>query len=67
MIPRKVMLEGRPCADPFIIAKAKVLNGIVVTLEEIKPNAAKIPNVCAGLNIKCINLETFMMQQGWKF
>ena len=39
-------LEGKPVADPFVIAKAKIIQGCVVTDEKLKPTAAKIPNVC---------------------
>jgi hypothetical protein len=67
LISKQTLLAGRPCADPFIIAKAKVINGSVVTLEKIKPNAAKIPNICKTLNIECIDLETFMKRQCWQF
>ena len=33
LVNQRSLLEGRPCADPFIIAKAKVMNGCVVTEE----------------------------------
>jgi hypothetical protein len=38
-----------------------------VTEEKLKPNAAKIPNVCAHFQIPCINLERFMRDQNWSF
>lgn len=69
-------LKGNPVADPFVIACAKINNGTVVTEEgwqrpgnslTLKPNAAKIPNVCAHFNIPCIDLEEFMHQQEWIF
>ncbi len=44
----------------MIIACAKIQGGTVVTEEQLKPNAAKIPNVCEHFKIPCINLETFM-------
>lgn len=34
---------------------------------ELQPNAAKIPNVCAHFKIPCIDLEEFMHRQGWTF
>ncbi|MDI6752342.1 MAG: DUF4411 family protein, partial [bacterium] len=43
-------LQGKPVADPFVIAKAKILNGCVITQELKKPNAATIPNVCEYFN-----------------
>ncbi|NOT82476.1 MAG: DUF4411 family protein [Gallionella sp.] len=60
-------LKGTPVADPFVIACAKIKGGTVVTEEQSKPNAAKIPNVCQHFNVPCINLEGFMQQQGWTF
>jgi len=64
---KKERLQGNPVADPFVIAKAKVLNGCVVTQEKYKENAAKIPNVCKHFEILCIDLEKFMENENWKF
>lgn len=60
-------LQGKPVADPFVIAKAKLLKGCVVTEENRRPNAAKIPNVCDYFNIDCVNLEGFMEKENWIF
>jgi hypothetical protein len=60
-------LKGSPVADPFIIAKAKVNDGIVVTMEKYKENSAKIPNICRHFDIRCMNLEEFMIEKDWKF
>lgn len=67
LIGEQQRLKGTPVADPFVIACAKIKGGTVVTEEQLKPNAAKIPNVCAHFNVSCIDLERFMQQQGWKF
>jgi len=67
LIDRKALLRGTPVADPFLIACAKIKGGTVVTQEKLKPNAAKIPNVCAHFQIPCINLERFMRDQNWSF
>ena len=67
LIGDKERLTGTPVADPFVIACAKVRLGTVVTEERLKPNAAKIPNVCAYFGVRCINLEEFMKEQGWSF
>lgn len=67
LIGERQRLKGNPVADPFVIACAKVHKGTVVTEEKLKPYAAKIPNVCAHFDIKCINLEEFMKQQKWSF
>jgi hypothetical protein len=66
-LEQKKQLKGGPHADPFLIAKAKILNCTVVTEEKWKPNAAKIPNICKHFKIDCINLEGFMEKEGWKF
>lgn len=67
LIGSKAILKGTPVADPFVIAAAWARKGTVVTQEQLKPNAAKIPNVCAHFKVPCINLETFMSNQGWSF
>jgi hypothetical protein len=67
LVRKQEILEGRPVADPFVIAKAKFENAIVVTQEEYKPNAAKIPNVCEHFKIKWTDLEGFMKAEGWEF
>jgi hypothetical protein len=67
LIGEKQRLTGTPVADPFVIACAKVRGGTVVTEERLKPQAAKIPNVCQHFSVPCTDLETFMQQQGWSF
>ena len=67
LVNQKSLLEGRPCADPFVIARAKVINGCVVTEETRRPNAAKIPNVCDHFGVDCTNLQGFMQREGWTF
>lgn len=68
LIGIKAILKGTPVADPFVVAAAKIKRpAIVVTQEALKPNAAKIPNVCQHFGVPCVDLETFMAQQGWTF
>lgn len=76
LISKQASLRGTPVADPFVIACAHAHNATVVTQEgwlhaakvlSPKPNAAKIPNVCSHFNIPCLNLETFMENEGWIF
>jgi hypothetical protein len=66
-ISQQKLLKGGPFADPFIIAKAHVEHGIVVSQEVLKPHAAKIPNICEHFHIPCINLQEFLKQQNWSF
>lgn len=67
LIGSKAILKGTPVADPFVVAAAWARKGTVVTQEQLKPNAAKIPNVCQHFKIPWMNLETFMANQGWSF
>lgn len=68
LVKRKDQLKGNPVADPFVIAKAQALEeGCVVTQEVYKLNAAKIPNVCRRFDIPCMDLESFMENEKWRF
>jgi len=68
IIRKKERLKGKPVADPFVIARAKILeDGCVVTEENHTKNAAKIPNVCDHFKIPCIKLEGFMKEERWIF
>ncbi len=67
LVSEKHRLAGKPVADPWVIAHAQVHRGHVVTEEQFKPNAAKIPNVCKHFNVPCLNLEGFLQEQGWVF
>ncbi|MBF0473143.1 MAG: DUF4411 family protein [Nitrospirae bacterium] len=70
LVNQKSRLRNKPIADPFIIASAKIKNGCVVTEESKKIktlDAPRIPNVCDYFNINYMNLEGFMVKEGWKF
>ena len=66
-IERQKILKGGRNADPFVIAKAAVNECAVVTMERLRPNAAKIPNICGHFGIECMSLEDFMEEEGWVF
>lgn len=66
-IERQKILKGGKNADPFVIAKAAVTEGTVVTMEQLRPNAVKIPNICDHFDIRCMTLEDFMETEGWQF
>lgn len=59
-------------ADAYVIALAKLLDGVVVTQET--PAAEKrnpkrthfIPDVCREMGIPCFNLLGLMRREGWK-
>ena len=67
LIGQKQMLRGYPVADPFIVARGKVLGACVVTEEAYKPNAAKIPNVCEHFDVRSTNVQGFLNEVGWRF
>lgn len=66
-IEQQKLLKGGKNADPFVIAKAAVEGRAVVTMELLKPNGAKIPNICGHFGIKCLSLEAFMEEEEWQF
>lgn len=67
IVEQAKLLRGGRNADPFVIAKAAVVDGTVVTLESLKPNAARIPNICAHFEVGCMSLEEFMEAEDWRF
>ncbi len=66
-IEQQKLLKGGKNADPFVIAKAAVEGHAVVSMELLKPHAAKIPNICQHFGIECLTLEEFMDAEGWEF
>ncbi len=67
-IRKQERLQGKAVADPFVIAKAKIVeDGCVITQELLKANAAKIPNICQAFEVPYMNLEGFMEKEGWEF
>ncbi len=74
IINHKQLLNGKAQADPFVIAKAKINQATVVTIEEPSKqdkqgnkHKFKMPDVCEYFNIPCISPQEFMAQQGWTF
>jgi uncharacterized protein DUF4411 len=67
LIGEKQRLRGLPVADPFLIAKARGIGAIVITEEVLKPNAAKIPNVCEHFGVSCTDVRGFLLMEGWRF
>lgn len=67
LIGEKQRLRGFPVADPFLISRARAIGAIVVTEEVLKPNAAKIPNVCQHFGVRFMDVRGFLQEQGWRF
>jgi hypothetical protein len=66
-LDKKKLLQGGYFADPFIIAKAKIKDGVVVTEEDQPPHGARIPNICQHFGIECLKLEGFLVKEDWRF
>ncbi|AAF83307.1 DUF4411 family protein [Xylella fastidiosa] len=66
-IETQKFLKGGLNADAFITARAYAIKGTVVTMERLKPNSVKIPNICEHFKIPCLDLEGFMESEGWEF
>lgn len=67
-MPKQTFLTSNPFADPYVVARARRLNGTVVTEEKAKMNSgAKIPTICKHFGIDCTDLDGFMLLNGWKF
>jgi len=61
--------KSRSGGDPFVIALAQV-NGATVVSDERRTGSAErpnIPDVCAALGIRCINVLGLIREQGWVF
>ncbi|TYC84184.1 DUF4411 family protein [Acetobacterium wieringae] len=59
-VKEKSLRSGSPEADAFLVAKAKVGNGILVTDEsDEKPNSEKIPNICEAFQVPYMKKEDF--------
>jgi Domain of unknown function (DUF4411) len=60
--------KNRSGCDPWVIGLAKVRGLTLVTAE--KPGGTlsrpRIPDVCAGLGIPCVDVIEFFRRQGWK-
>lgn len=67
LIGQKAQLKGMPVADPFLVARGAILGACVVTEEVLKPNAAKVPNVCAHFGVRSTNVQGFLVEVGWRF
>jgi hypothetical protein len=55
--------KGRPVADPFVIALAKINNFYVVTQEA----PTRMPKICSEHKVKCINLESFLERENLEY
>lgn len=63
LISKKSRLRQGYCADPFVVALAKIKGGVVVTDELENPRYINIISVCKDYSIEYTNLEGFMKQE----
>lgn len=54
-------------ADPFVVAKAKVMGYKVVSTEVYKNGGTKVPNLCEYEGVEHLSIEEFMKEEKWKF
>ena len=54
-------------ADPFLIARAKILDGMVITQERKRGNRVRIPTICGHFGIECGTLDDMMEKENWSF
>ncbi|MBU6439436.1 MAG: DUF4411 family protein [Betaproteobacteria bacterium] len=66
-IEKQKLFKGGRNADAFIVARAYAVRGTVVTMERLKPNAVKVPNICEHFGIPYLDLEGFMEAESWEF
>ena len=63
--------KHRSIADPWVIAHAMSEGATVVTKEQASasknPRKIKIPDVCANMNVRCIDDFTFIREVGISF
>jgi hypothetical protein len=67
IIRNQERLEGRPVADPFVIAKAWKVKGWVISMEIYKENSAKMPNICKHYRVPHLDFRDFMKKENWTF
>jgi hypothetical protein len=59
-IKEKSLRSGSPEADAFLVAKAKHVDGIVVTAEsDTKPHSEKIPNIATAMGVPYMKIDEF--------
>ena len=61
--------RNRSGADPFVIALAMAANLTVVTTESPTNSVDRphIPDACAGLGVRCINILDMLKEEGGRF
>lgn len=59
-IKERSLRSGSPEADAFLVAKAKAIDGVIVTAEsDQKPHSEKIPNICVAYGVPYMGIKEF--------
>ena len=59
--------DTEAAADPYLIARAKTIEGMVITQERERGNRVRIPTVCGHFDIDCGTLDDLMEKENWSF
>ena len=59
--------DPHAAADPFLIARAKSIGGMVVTQERVRGSRVTIPSICSHFRVPCGTLDDLMDSEGWIF
>ena len=59
--------DTEAAADPYLIARANTVEGMVITQERERGNRVRIPTICRQFDIKCGTLDDLMAAEGWSF
>ncbi len=54
-------------ADPYLIARAKTIEGMIITQERQRGNRVGIPSICRHFGVNCGTLDDLMDAEGWSF
>ncbi len=59
--------DTQAAADPYLVARARSIKGMVITQERERGNRVRIPTICNQFGIKCGTLDDLMALEGWSF
>ena len=59
--------DANTAADAFLIARAKAVDGMVITQERQRNNRVTIPAICRYFGILCGTLDHLMQRENWTF
>ncbi len=59
--------DTEAAADPYLIARANAIDGMIITQERERGNRVRIPSICNHFDINCGTLDDLMALEGWSF